>query len=743
MAFWDRWQQRREIRRLREELELEALRAQVSSAPRWASRTAEAQGQNVPPMDLPKAQAQLYQRLSWVFAAVDAVANMCAAVPLCVYGLDGEKRVEVENHPLEMLLSRPNPLNSRYELLYNTFAWRKLTGNAYWWLNRASENVPPTEVWIIPSSRIEPVPDGRMYVKGYAYDPGDGVPMPLETWEVMHWHGYHPANPWVGMSAIEALATQAIGDMKATRWNTNFFAKDNAKLPGIVGFSDMINDSDWETIKHDWREAYGGAQNKQLLMMRGVGNGAIQYTPTGVAQAEMQFLEGRTFTKEEIWTVLAPGLAAMLAVDANRANSSNAHATFAALSAWPLLVALAEKVTTDLLPAYGGRSVAEFEDVRVVDRAIALRERAAFAQVHTIDEIRAAYDDDDPLGDERGGLLPAELKGQVAEGPQALESVPETEPTRAAQREAADVAETLDVSDKEVAIKAEMGAWYRYASKRRPEKRTEFTCEHIPNDVADVIRGRLAAAESDEEVKAAFAGPFLVKAERVSPSGDDPNADAKDTWERRILRLMRERLSGQMQEVMRLLGWPPTFDNLDDAFWESEIGQMVADLRPMVEQMATDAGASLVERENVGIDWALMAQEAAEWATGYTFDLVRGVTETTRRALQRKVRAFIETPGMTRADLEASIEPLFDKARASMIAVTETTRAYAEGERRVANTAQAQGFKLEPRWHTANDELVCSVCGPNEGKLRSDGWTVDWPPAHVNCRCWVTHEWVT
>jgi HK97 family phage portal protein len=742
MGLFDSWKEQREIRKLRARLELQALRSQVENAPRWLQATADARRFDIPPLDLPDRQAELYQRLSWVHAAVDAVANVCATVKLGVYRLEGEKRVEVDNHPFELLLQRPNPLNSRYELLYNAFAWRKLTGNAYLWLNRTSVNEPPREVWVLPSNQVKPVPDGRMYVKGYAYDPGNGQTIPLEPWEVLHWHGYHPGNPWVGMSAIESLATAAVGDMQASKWNTNFFAKDNAKLPGIVGFSDMVNDADWELIKRDWRENYGGAANKQLLLVRGLGEGAIHYIPTGVKQSEMQFLEGRNFSKEEIWTVLAPGLAAMLAVDANRSNSSNAYATFHALSVWPLLVALAEKFSNDLLPAYGPGLVAEYDDVRVVDRAMELRERQAYALVHTVDEVRAKYDDDDPLGDERGQMLVSELGARRASavgGVVTGATEPEEEQAAGPAMRAAD---PLDVSDAEDAIKAELGAWYRWAVKRKPEKREGFTCEHVPPDVAAVIRERLLAAESEQEVKAAFVGPFLVKAERVSPSGKDQNADAKDRWERRILRLMRERLNGQMQDVLKLLGWPPNFDNLDDAFWDSATGQMIADLRPMIEAMATDASQTMIESTGVGVDWALVAQDASQWATRYTFDLVRGVTDTTRAALQRKLTAFVETPGMTREQLEDSLRPLFGDARASMIAVTETTRAYAEGERETARRAQEQGFRLVPRWHTANDELVCNVCGPNDGKLQTEGWTVDWPPAHVNCRCWVTHEWV-
>jgi rubredoxin len=63
-----------------------------------------------------------------------------------------------------------------------------------------------------------------------------------------------------------------------------------------------------------------------------------------------------------------------------------------------------------------------------------------------------------------------------------------------------------------------------------------------------------------------------------------------------------------------------------------------------------------------------------------------------------------------------------------MIAVTETTRVFAEGNKLAWDST---GVVSGSKWQTANDDLVCPICGPLNEQV-----TDDEPPAHVNCRCW-------
>jgi len=175
----------------------------AKDARRWLFPESEAASWEMPDPSVYGNQADLYRKLADIGTVVDAVTNSCISANMDV---EDANDVEDDSHPLIKLLDRPNPYDSRTEFLAGHFAWRKISGNSYWWLNRPNANTPPDEVWILPPSKCIPVPDGRMGLRGYMYYPGDGQEIPLETWEVLHFKSFNPFNRYLGLSAIESLA---------------------------------------------------------------------------------------------------------------------------------------------------------------------------------------------------------------------------------------------------------------------------------------------------------------------------------------------------------------------------------------------------------------------------------------------------------------------------------------------------------------------------------------------------------
>lgn len=132
-----------------------------------------------------------------------------------------------------------------------------------------------------------------------------------------------------------------------------------------------------------------------------------------------------------------------------------------------------------------------------------------------------------------------------------------------------------------------------------------------------------------------------------------------------------------------------------------------------------------------------MASSAAEWARNSTFALIKDLNATTMRLVQNVVATAQQTPGMTLEDMVKLLEPAFGKQRAQAIAITETTRASAAAINGLQVYYRGYGLVYQRQWITNNDELVCPICGPLNGKYESK-WSdrfPDGPPAHPNCRC--------
>ena len=202
-------------------------------------------------------------------------------------------------------------------------------------------------------------------------------------------------------------------------------------------------------------------------------------------------------------------------------------------------------------------------------------------------------------------------------------------------------------------------------------------------------------------------------------------------WER----LLREQKKRVLKRVPK--GMPATV--IWGPFWEDEMKRLHPAVRPTLQELAEQGAMATSESLGIGVDVGLVNLEALGWAHSYTFELITGINGTSQKVVEKALENFITTPGYTRGDFEEAIVNTFGEVRAEMIAVTETTRAYAEGNEIGADEIRRAGIELNTIWLTNADDLVCDICAPLHNKKRGDGWT-DLPPAHVNCRCGVVHE---
>ena len=412
----------------------------------------------------------LYQRSSWVYMAVNRIAEAGALVPLRVLQLQGEKRIEVDNHPLEMLLHNPNPTTSRFELLEQTLGYLELTGNAYWFLV-GDRRGQPAQIWVLRPDRVTIVPDKENFVRGYLYEV-NGQHIPMDAIEVVHFKRWHPQNEYYGLSALEAARLSVRSDLAMARWNESTFGQDAGVPAGIVNVKEFINDTDFDRLKHEWKASYGGGQ-RRTAFMRG---GAVEWQNIGMSHTDLDFLKGRQAHRDEILNIF--GIPVGLVSDnATEANAKVAERQFIERTLYPKLVRLAQKITQELLPFYGGNQIAVFDDIRPTDIQTRLAEIETARQVMSINEIRQTYYNLQPVA---WGDLPT-----VSEPIAALPE-PEIDPQKA--------------------IDNELAQWERFALNRvgKSEMRP-FEVEHILDEMAFEISAGLLFAGDKDAIKSVFA----------------------------------------------------------------------------------------------------------------------------------------------------------------------------------------------------------------------------------------------
>lgn len=204
--------------------------------------------------------------------------------------------------------------------------------------------------------------------------------------------------------------------------------------------------------------------------------------------------------------------------------------------------------------------------------------------------------------------------------------------------------------------------------------------------------------------------------------------------------LLAQRVAGMFgtirRELLDLLGDPPVYENISPEVWAALQRRLEGAILPVLVEVYEAQVGALAESVGYSFDMDVINTAAQGWARSYTFELVRGITDTTKRNLQTIVSNFYER-GVTMGDTRAEIAKLFGPVRADMIAQTEVTRASTQGELAGARALNAAGVVTVSIHQTNADDRVCPICGPRDGVVIEDG---RYPPLHVGCRCWVTTE---
>jgi hypothetical protein len=209
---------------------------------------------------------------------------------------------------------------------------------------------------------------------------------------------------------------------------------------------------------------------------------------------------------------MCPGLVAMLSENATEANALAARATYGEKTLWPVLEVVAQKVTSDILPAYGRKLMGVYDDPRVVDKKLKMDEQDRFERSHTIEEVRREYYEDDPIGDDRDKLFIAQIKAESgdiqkpAPNPftqQPSEDDEEQPPTEESPAEE-DLVEDQSQDETVKAAFNSLNVWEKLALKYDGNLPESYRGKNIPTDLYEYINRRLPGCTDKAAIKALF-----------------------------------------------------------------------------------------------------------------------------------------------------------------------------------------------------------------------------------------------
>lgn len=339
-----------------------------------------------------------YQKNAVAYRAIAEIGKCASSVPFQLFRGSGEKRIEIEDHPLLNLLRRPNPLQSQTAFIQALFGFYLISGNAY--IEKVGPKIgDPRELWLKRPDRMKVIPGKFGLPKTYEFMIGAGsVRWPVNgangQSNVLHIKSFHPLNDWYGMSPVEAAAFSVDQHNEAGKWNMALL-QNSARPSGALIVDPKagtgLDDEGFEKLKAQIEESYSGPlyAGRPLLL-----EGGLDWKEMGFKPVDMDWLQGKHTSARDIAMVFGMP-AQMLGIpgDNTHRNMEEARLWLWEQTILPLLELFLTELNWWLTPLFGEELVLAFDYDAIpalVVRRHALWDKVRQSDFLTVDEKRKA-----------------------------------------------------------------------------------------------------------------------------------------------------------------------------------------------------------------------------------------------------------------------------------------------------------------------------------------------------------------
>jgi len=423
-------------------------------------------------------KTKLYKTVSWVHRCIELRANNLAAIPYKI--LKGE--TELEDYPIEF-----------DTLFWDLEADLCIFGAGYWLKDRP--NVTKSLQRLNPSTMkvITDQADPTKGITGFEQTI-EGKTTKFKPEQIVYFRYYNPENDLgPGVSPLQVAMQAADLAYNANVWASQFFS--HGAIPAVILETEQnVPDDELERVRTAWGRLTAGAKKawRTIVLRRGLKASVIGQPIKDLAMVELF---------DSIRTQVASAFGVpetMIADAANYATAKEHRLSFYQDTVIPYASQYEHALNRQMFKALGLEFVFEFDAIEAIQKDEAEKaeyiQRLVEAKIITKDEAR------DMLGYEpMTAEQEEELKPQMPDftpNPQNPQQNPQ----------APDVEPNLNQRAVRKAIADDLEKWERKALNKGPT--APFESEFIPDDMRADICAALALATTDEEVRAAFSGPF-------------------------------------------------------------------------------------------------------------------------------------------------------------------------------------------------------------------------------------------
>jgi HK97 family phage portal protein len=342
-----------------------------------------------------------YKKNAAVFSCVRTWASYFVEAPLVCY-TDETRKKQIPDHPLRLLIQRPNEIMGEREFMKLFVAYGAIGGNSYGRLVPYKNRAGVAEIWPYSAVNTWPVPRGNKWIDHYEYSVDEGLHKePIDPREIIHYK-WEPdlEYPWKGMSALEAVSQQVDTDAELVRY-IKVVLQNDAVVRGVLTLPSAarpLNEQQLQQMKKEWKLYQGGGNRGNIPILQG----GLEFKKTSLDLNELAADALKGMTQVDIAAAFGvPALIAGLLVGLENGREGNWESTRKQFTEGALAARwadVASEFQQSLVPLMGNDCVVGFDLSKVQALAYLKKEqqeaaRAAWeAQIPvSINEVRAVH----------------------------------------------------------------------------------------------------------------------------------------------------------------------------------------------------------------------------------------------------------------------------------------------------------------------------------------------------------------
>ncbi len=618
---------------------------------------------------------QMYEQTSWVRAVVGVI---CKAVTARGFTL-APTRPGADPKNAELLadfFANCNPNDTLLEILDDITRDEYVFGNAFLEVVQGV-NGKPKELWNLDATTMRVKADEHGSITGYVQAPRFSAKgaskVEFASNEVIHFKLGTKGATLYGLSPLASLILPVTVDKYAQIYNRAFFIN-GAKIRGAF----IMKDATPEQVERNREYMQARAKNPDSAHSDLLLEGEIEFKQIGVNQKDMEFLELREFTRNEILAVygVPPGKVSIIETGNIGAGTGDHQTqTFYEETILPFQMRVAEKINKHVVRQGFGITDWAFQFNK---RAIDEKDQAEIFNIYL----------------QNGVFSPEEVRRMVAPRMPEIQKALDAQKQLTASETIASATEAVvvlenrfvrAVSDLFREIKATIAA-------RLPSLR-------LKNLKADVPIEELAKASDDLEVLLE-----LIDKDKIARTVERFTLEAA----RKALRLAARRQK------------------------RPDIDEISLELEERLKGNATDLAGHVSQAIKDGIRRSLIEGIAADETIP---EIMRRIEKELDNVAAIPVRPVIDPEG--NVIREGTTRRITRGTMAEMIARSEANRAFNEGNLdalRQADVERVQWLLSSDACHECQAAAE-AVAGDKLGKVISIGDASGQIPVHPNCRC--------